>query len=99
MGASEEVKPILSLLSISIWELQPQLELMRTEMKKELMEEVEAAMEVTKMVATKMTTKMVTMITKKWKQSLLVMRAGYLRGAQLKKKYYQISRKHRFLLL
>ena len=72
---------------------------MRTEMKKELMEEVEAAIEVTKMVATKMTTKMVTMMTKKWKQSLLVMRAGYLRGAQPKKKYHQISRKHRFLLL
>ena len=65
---------------------------MRTEMKKELMEEVEAAMEVTKMVATKMTTKMVTMMTKKRKESLLVMRAGYLRVAQPKKKYHPLSR-------
>ena len=65
---------------------------MRTEMKKELMEEVEAAMEVTMMVATNITTKMVAMMTKKRKQSLLVMRAGYLRGAQPKKKYHQISR-------
>ena len=39
------------------------------------MEEVEAAMEVTKMVATNITTKMVTIMTKKRKQSLLVMRA------------------------
>ena len=50
------------------------------------MEELEAAMEVTKMVATKMTTKMVTMMTKKRKQALLVMRAGYLGGVQPKKK-------------
>ena len=54
-------------------------------MKKELMEEVEAAMEVTMMVATNITTKMVAMMTKKRKQSLLVMRAGYLGGAQPQK--------------